>query len=197
MRLLIMAGLGAGRAVAVQQPVEPVADAGHIGPGLNADQQLVEGAVHAEGLGQGAFVQPQRGVAQVVGQQIGRCCLVDHFRAARDAADLQARVAPIDDRDDRIVRLQAVSAGKSVAYHRLVGTPGFRQAAGQQVQPVEQRLTPIRDRQGQAAYRLVEAGHVQAQRCTHTGQHAADSSRVASSSTSRSGARFTSTNRSA
>lgn len=93
-RLLVVPGLGAGGAVAVQQPVEPVADAGHIGPGLNADQQLVEGAVHAEGLGQGAFVQPQRGVAQVVGQQIGRCCLVDHFRAARDAADLQARVAP-------------------------------------------------------------------------------------------------------
>ncbi len=164
MGLLVVAGLGAGAAVAGQGQVQGVDHVFLAGPGLEGQGQAVEGPLHVVGIGQGALVHPHHGIAAVVRHQVGGRGLVEVFRAQGNAGKPKSRLAAIDDCLEGIARRQVVCLGEGVADHHLVVATGRRQGAGEELQAVQGRLAAVGNRHQQAADGVGEAGHGQAHR---------------------------------
>ncbi len=57
--------------------------------------------------------------------------------------------------------------GEGLADNDLIGTLRLGQRAFTQIQPIQHRLATVRDGEQQAADRLIETGHLQAQRRRH------------------------------
>ncbi len=167
MRRLVVSGAGTGAAVAGESHVQGVDDAFPVGPRLKGQRELVEGAFHAVGVGQGRLVHPEDGVAPVVGDQVGRAGLVEKFGAQGDAAQRQAGAAAIDDCLDVVARNEPVGRGEGVAGYHLILAPGHWQLASQQVQAVEGRLATVGNRHQLATYRVGEVRYRQSHRAPH------------------------------
>ena len=175
-RYLLHAVGRAGRAIAGEEAVDSGDDRLRVRTGGEAERRLIERALHIERSGERPLRQPQHGVAQVIRehragadekQMLGGTCRADNRKAL---------LSPINNRLQRIARLQTVRLRKRRADEHLARRPRRGQAAALQKQAVlprdaiiRQRLHPRLGRFGKTVERQLRARHQPRLYLGHTG----------------------------
>ena len=118
-RHLLHAVGGAGGAIAGEEAVNGGDDCLRIRAGGKAERRLVERALHVERGGKRPLRQPQHGVAQIIREHRARADEIQMLGGSRRADNRKALLSPINNRLQRIARLQTVRLRKRRADEHL------------------------------------------------------------------------------
>ena len=156
----------------VQGLIDVRDDGGSRRAGRDAYDDVVEGAVHVERLGERLPTHPEHSGTAVVGEQLSSTQEVDELRRDRDPDDREPLVAAVDHRVERVSRPETVRIGEWLADDRLVAS--LREAATPEVQAVERGLGIVRQRDETPGARVAVAGHAQIGVVDHPALHRGD-----------------------
>ena len=156
----------AGRAIAGEEAVNGGDDRLRVRTGGEAERRLIERAFHIERSGKRPLRQPQHGVAQIIREHRAGADEIQMLGGTCRADNRKTLLSPVNNRLQRVARLQAVRFGKRRADEHLARRPRRRQAAALQQQAVlprdaiiRQRLHPRLGRFGKALQRQFRAGY--------------------------------------
>ena len=142
-RGLVLARVGAGRAVAGEQSVDLLDDRCGVGTRGEVDADIVERAVHVAGCGEGAVIHPHHAEAAVVRQGFAGAGLEDELGRQPDAGDVEGFAAAVDHGDQRIARAEVVFEGERLAEHHAAAIAGLGEAAAAEAYAVEPLRTAV------------------------------------------------------
>ena len=128
-RYLLHAVGRAGSAIAGEEAVDGGDDCLRVRAGGEAERRFVECAFHVERGGERPLRQPQHGVAQVIREHRAGADEVKVFGGGRRADDGKTLLSPVNNRLQRVARLQAVRFGKHRADDDFARRPRRGQAA--------------------------------------------------------------------
>ena len=165
-RYLLHAVGRAGGAVAGEEAVNGGDDRLRVRTGGEAERHLIERAFHIERSGKRPLRQPQHGVAQIIREHRAGADEIQMLGGTCRADDGKALLSPVNNRLQRIARLQTMRLRKRRADEHLARRPRRGQAAALQKQAVlpwraiiRQRLHPRLRRFGKTVQRQLRARH--------------------------------------
>ena len=136
---------------------------------------VVEPALHLERGGQVPAGHPQEAEVLRIRDQFSRSDAVDVLRTERDTDDLQWLPAAVDDREQTIAQVEAVSLGEALADQCFLRPVRVQEAPAAQGDIVERRPAAIRQGDQASVDRIGDVRHVQRDAHDHPGLDLLDS----------------------
>ncbi len=118
---------------------------------------------------------PQEAEVLRIRKQFSRTDAVDELRAECYADDLQGLAATVDDREQAIAQVEAVSFGEALANQRLLRPVRVQEPPAAQRDIVERRPAAVRQGDQASIDRIGDSGHVQRDAHHHPGLDLPDS----------------------
>ena len=170
-RALVLARVGAQAAIRLEQLIDTVDDELAVGPGTQAQRQVVERSFHIVGLTESTAPHPHHAETLVIGEHRAGAQLLDELRRQCGAHQGQRLTPSVEDRVKAISQLQRMRLRKRRAHHHLVWPLRRRQSALAQMQRIQAVRAAVGYRHHQGAHRLGERRHVEAHLRHHSRLH--------------------------
>ncbi len=161
MRQLQRPGNSAQAAVRLEDSVQPGDRFVGRLPRRQRKRHIVEAALHVERCSQRALFHPEDAESFLVGHELARADAVDVFGRERDADDPQPPQAPVDDGRDLIPWLKTVRVYETFTGEHFIGPSRLDPAPPPEVQVVDFRSPPGRNRDQPAGCRFVDLRQVE------------------------------------
>jgi hypothetical protein len=168
---VILAVIGAGAAMRLQDRVEAGDDVLRVGIARKGQRNIVERPLHVIGCFKHRSVHVNDAETLLVGHHVAGPDGIDILRRQGDAGDRKRAFAPVDQHIECVARAKAVRLGKGFDDRGFIVAARFGKPAGTQIETVDRRFAVVGHRDHHARRRLGHAGDVDDHRIDDARRH--------------------------